>query len=234
MKSVLTICPSRGRPQLFAEMMESFIATRSPTTAMIAYLNSDDPELKNYVTKWPAYIKIVVGKPKYISEVYNMYAKDFPTFDYYAPINDDHLFMTPQWDQMLLGLCETQGKGWGVAMADDCLTDWNYYPHPSGCVVSGKMVRLLGYMVYPKLHHTGIDVTLGKLCNNLGILFGTKDVVIKHRHWLNSERPMDDNHKWIYGKKEQEYGKAAVQEYLFNKYPQDFQKLKDAMADKKC
>ena len=88
-------------------------------------------------------------------------------------------------------------------------------------------------MFYPKLHHIGNDVIMGKLFLALGILHGTKDVVIEHRHWANGMRSWDDNYKWVYGREEQDYGNAMVSEYLFNQYEIDFQKLKRAMEDDK-
>lgn len=231
-KSILTIVPSRKRPELLAEMMASFVATRSPENDLVVYVSKDDPRYDDYARSlpWPERCLMVNGPRQYISHTYNMFAEQNPQYDYYAPLNDDHFCITPGWDRKLVELLETKSRGWGCAMAADKLTDWDKYPHPSGCVVSKKTIDALGFMFYPKLHHIGNDVIMGKLFLALGILHGAKDVMIEHRHWVNGIRPMDDNYKWVYGREEQEYGNKMVMDYLYTQYNDDFKKLKEAMT----
>lgn len=228
--NVLTICPSRGRPEVLRNMIRSFQETSSPGNKLLVYLNDDDLKLPEYAGLLPLQVggRIDIGPRKFIAEVYNQYATGF---EYYAPINDDHFFITPQWDKKLIDILEEKGNGWGIAMADDKLTDWDKFLHPSGCIVSGKMVETLGYMIYPKIQHIGIDVMLMRLCKGIDRLFPTRDVVIEHRHWINGKRTIDDNYKWVYGDAQQAYGNAAVKEYLFQQYEKDVEKIKQAMRD---
>lgn len=233
-KTLLTICPSRGRPDVIAEMLKSFTETRSEKTDLLVYLNDDDPKLLDYKkvfadTYYP-FVVVVIGPRKFIVEVYNEFALAHSEYSYYAPINDDHIFHTYHWDEKLIKIVEKKGAGWGLAMADDMLTDFTESMHPSGCVISGNIIRALGYMVWPKLHHIGTDTFLQKICEGINRLFLTKDVIIEHRHWLNGRRPIDENYKWVYGADEQRYGACTISDYLYNHLPYDIEKLRTAMA----
>jgi len=209
-------------------MVDSFLATIRPggLTKMIVYLNEDDPTLGDYDLPKSDDIKVLVGPKKFIAEVFN----DFCVipFDYYANLNDDHLFVTPLWDEKLIELNEREMNGWGIACAEDTLTDWSKHPHPSGCVISGKAVRVLGWIAAPGTRHIGIDVIQGRLFGALGLLRLDKNVVIEHRHWVNGKRPMDENYRWVYSGEEQGHGDEAVRAYLYGQYKEDLEKLRKA------
>jgi len=212
-------------------MVESFLKTkRDGWTRMIIYLNDDDPRLMEYTNPEHPDIKMIVGPRRYIAEVFNWFSFARRA-DYYSNLNDDHLFVTEKWDEKLIALAEEKTNGWGIACADDKLTNWAQYLHPSGCVISGKATRALGWIAAPGVRHIGIDVVQGKLFGALGLLHFTKDVVIEHRHWVNGMRPMDDNYKWVYGKEEQDHGEKAVQDYMYEQFEKDKQRLKKAIAE---
>jgi len=211
-------------------MIQSFRETASPGNFLVVYLNDDDPKLSEYQKiEVPENCNIFVGPRKFIAEVYNEFSWRSQA-KYFAPVNDDHYFHTRFWDQKLIGILEQKGQGWGIAMADDLLSDWSRYLHPSGCIVSGKMARELGYMIYPKIQHIGIDVMLMKLCKGINRLFSTREIIIEHRHWINGKRTIDDNYKWVYSDAQQSYGDAAVKEYMLEHYENDVKKLLDAIA----
>lgn len=232
MKRLLAICPTRNRPDALVEMLTSFHATHSQGTHLLIYISPCDPRYQDYrviARSLPPDTEMIEGPRRFITETYNIFSTE-RVYDYYSSVNDDHFFVTPEWDKRLIDVVEAKGKGWGCAMAADKLTDWSKHPHPSGCVISGKIVRTLGYLFYPKLHHIGNDVLLGRLLKDLGLLFEAPEIIIEHRHWSNGYRPMDDNYKWIYGKEEQDYGDAAMKDYLFNQYHTDKKKIQEAMA----
>lgn len=231
--SVLTIVPSRGRPELLQEMMDSWAATRVLPGALVAYISQDDPEYIKYSrVALPSDCHIIQGPRQFITQTYNEFTfGNLGAYDYFAPLNDDHLCVTPGWDKALVELLDEKSHGWGCAMANDNLTNWNDFPHPSGCVISRKTLEVLGYMFWPKLRHIGNDIIMGKLYKALGILHGRMDVVIEHRHWVNGKRAFDDNYRWVYGKEEQDYGDREVREYFSTQYDEDFRKLSEAMKN---
>jgi hypothetical protein len=231
MNRLLVLCPTRERPKILERMLKSYLETKSSNTDLAIYLNADDPSLEEYryvlEKNYSPYFK--VGPRRYLAEAYNLFYSMFPEYDYYAPVNDDHVFITPGWDKKLIDIIETQGKGWGLAAAEDTLTNWNLYKHPSGCVISGNIPRTLGYMVWPKIHHIGIDDYYQRLMQGIDRLFHVPEVVIEHRHWLNGRALLDKNYKFVYGIEEQNYGRKAVEEYLKTQLEIDIAKLKEAM-----
>jgi hypothetical protein len=216
-------------------MVESFLATKGPLTRMIIYVSDDDSSAIDYEGMLPldGDIKLIFGPRRYIAEVYNKYSSE-NIFDYYANLNDDHFFVTPNWDSKLISIVEERGNGWGIACAADKLTDWTKHPHPSGCVISGKMTRVLGWIAPPGTRHIGIDVIQGRICKAIGRLFLAPEIVIEHRHWVNGMRPMDENYRWVYGREEQEHGDNAVTKYLYGQFNEDVKKLKEAIENEKA
>ena len=231
MSKILAMCPSRGRPKLLEEMLESFHRTKSKDTCMVVYLNEDDPKLPEYRREYRDEVLLIVGPRKYLSEAYNLIFKEFPDKDYYVPINDDHFFVTPEWDKKLIEVVETKGRGWGLAAAEDYLTDWDKWPHPSGCVISGNIPRTLGYFIWDKIQHIGIDDYLQYLMQGIGGLFHVPEVVIEHRHWINGKRFLDENYKWVYSQEQSAYGRKMVQEYLRDHLNSDVLKLMKGIGD---
>ena len=116
-----------------------------------------------------------------------------------------------------------------MAAAEDHLTDWDNWQHPSGCVLSGNIPRTLGYFVWPKIHHIGTDDYFQHLLQGINRLFHVPEILIEHRHWVNGKGLLDANYKWVYGVEEQNYGKAAFLEYYTTQLKQDIAKLKEAM-----
>jgi len=229
-KRILTMCPTRGRPSTLRDMLDSWAETRSPGTDMAVYLNTDDPKFAEYAhVVQGRYINVLMGSRLYLAQAYNHLCREFPGYDYYAPVNDDHFFITTAWDAELVGIVEREGNGWGMAAAEDNLTEWAAYQHPSGCVLSGNIVRALGHMIWPKFQHIGIDDYFQHLLQALNMLWHTKDVVIEHRHWINGKRMLDANYKWVYGQEQQIYGRAAVQEYLGAQLWNDVRTIQEAM-----
>jgi len=226
-KTLLVIVPSRGRPALCREMVESFLVTKGPLTKMIVYLNDDDPTVGDYDLPQSEDVRVLVGPRQFIAQTYNQFCV-IPA-DYYANLNDDHLFVTDRWDEKLIEICESKGRGWGIACAADKLTDWSTHPHPSGCVISGKMTRVLGWIAPPGTRHIGIDVIQGRICKAIDRLFFAPDILVEHRHWVNGMRPMDENYKWVYGREEQEHGDNAVVAYMHGLFKHDVAKIKAAM-----
>jgi hypothetical protein len=226
MRKLLVMCPSRGRPKILREMLDSYFYTKSIETDLVIYLNEDDPKLKEYPDN-----TCIVGPRLYLAEAYNEIFKRHPDYDYYVPINDDHVFITPGWDKKLINIVETKGKGWGLAAAEDRLTNWAEYQHPSGCVISGNIPRTLGYFVWPKIQHIGIDDYFQYLMQGIGRLFHDENIVIEHRHWINGKRPLDENYKWVYNQEQHNYGMRMVKEYLETQYAKDVEKLNEKIKE---
>jgi hypothetical protein len=235
MKELLVVCPTRERPKIFKRMLDSYYKTKSSTeTEMIVYLHEDDElNLTEYEgtikDKGDVTLRKLVGERLWLAQAYNRIFLLYPEYKYYSLLNDDHVFLTPGWDKKLIEIIETQGRGWGVACAEDLLTAWDKFQHPSGMVISGNIPRTLGYMVWPKIEHIGIDCYLMHLMNGIERMFHTEEVIIEHMHWSNGKALLDGNYKRAYQSSQYEYGMSMVSEYRQTQLDRDIAILKEAM-----
>ena len=229
MKKLLVMVPSRGRPKRLEEFLDSFDRTHSSGTDLFVYLNDNDPKKEEY-GKIPGLRFLHSGKQLYLAEAYNHIFKIYPDYDYYSLLNDDHYCITPEWDRKLIDIIEKKG-GTGLACCEDNLTDWKKFQHPSGMVISGNIPRSLGYMVWPKIQHIGIDCFFKELLTPLNMLYHTTDVVIEHRHWTNGKALLDENYRWVYHKDQYQYGMSMVEEYKRIQLQKDIEKLKKGVTN---
>lgn len=227
MKKLLVMVPSRGRPKRLEEFVSSMYktgATPDNGVDLIVYLNEDD--LKRY--EYGNYEKTLWGKRRYLAEAYNYLFQKYPNYDYYSLLNDDHYCITPGWDRKLIEMIEKK-DGWGLSCCEDNLTDWSKFQHPSGMIISGNIPRALGYMIYPRIEHIGVDCFFKELLTPLGLMYHTTDVVIEHRHWSNGKALLDENYRWVYNTNTFQHGMSMVAEYKRIQLSKDIEKIQQAM-----
>jgi len=227
---LLVICPTRRRPARCAEMLESFHKTKSKGTEIVVVTAYDD----NYVDEYKRVLKgvnhFVTQQPLHLTEVLNIFSyqlnKDVP---YFGEVNDDHFYITKHWDKILIDEIEKKGHGWGVACGTDTVDkNWYTHRHPSAAVISGNIVRALGYFVYPKIQHVGTDMYLRDIGDGISRLFHVPEVVIEHRHYLNNKAEKDENYNWVYAEQDN-YGKDMYRYWRDNVKPSDIEKIKGGM-----
>jgi hypothetical protein len=195
---LLIICPTRQRPELAKRMLDSFYETRSSAhTRIMFYISEDDPEIENYLAGKE--IKeilefYIVGARRTIIEVFN-YISFFRHADYYGEINDDHIYRTKGWDKILIEKIEHDGKGWGIAHGNDLI---NGSALPGAIVISGNIVRTLGYMALPALHHLYVDNYFKTIGAGINRLFYCPEVIIEHCHWAVGKAIKDDTYNAKY------------------------------------
>lgn len=222
---LLMICPSRNRPDRIKEMLDSFDKTKSSGTELIIYISEDDYRLSEYKESLKGR-DFIIGPRRSISEVYNYIAcEKMPNWLYYGLIDDDHIFITPNWDSCFIEAIEKAG-GFGLACGIDRLTDWEKFQHPSGCVIDGRVIRALGYFIYPAIRHIGVDMFLGKLFMELGRLHRLTDVIIEHRHRINNMAQDDSNYQQVYSAESISQGVAAFEEWRDNFMQDDLAKIR--------
>jgi hypothetical protein len=229
MKRLLVICPSRNRANMLARMLKSFDETKSEGTDIAIMINDDDPSLDSYkeVLKDRQY---EICKKAPISAEVNYMVNKHPDYEYYADVADDHIYRTKGWDRILIEEIESKG-GWGVAFG------WGMiHPKearlPQAAVVSGNIVRALGNMYDPGIHHTYTDNYLQDIAEKLGILFPRPDVVIEHMHALNGKAEMDDNYRWVLSQEALALGKEQYTNWKRDGFMRDVDKILAKMNKK--
>jgi len=202
---VLSMCSSRGRPARCAEMVESFLATRRGPACLWVYV--DEAEIDHYRDLMQTHnaadngVMIVAGPYKTMIQVFNDFSK--APADYYHEVNDDHVFITPGWDLLLSAAL--RGR---VGMA---------YPRlrhlPSSLMMSGELVRRLGYFAYPAFTHSFVDNFFVELGEAIGCMVEVPECIIEHRHWSFGMAPMDAVYEHVVATQNSDANRAALKQW---------------------
>jgi hypothetical protein len=185
-------------------MLESFFKTKTIADIWV-HLCDDDPMIQEYKQVLSG-IPHEVGPHKYLAQVYNYGALvKFPDYDCYHDANDDHVFHTHGWDQVMYDEIMKHG-GIGVAYGKT-------QNLPTAIMVGVGQVRALGYWFPPGFQHHSVDLFVRDLGEATKTLYYLPDVDIEHRHVVFGKALNDDNYKWVYGKEQQLIGMAAYSQW---------------------
>lgn len=182
-RSLLVICPTRGRVHKCKEMLKSFLLKSNKSDSGILFLVDDnDPELNKYLTLFHDYsVAYTVNPRKTYIELMNQASQILPDYKYYCPANDDFIFETNGWDMALMGIIEDQFKGVGIVYCDDGLQKEKV---PVVAVISGEIIRSLGWVFPPALGHLFGDNALQVIGRALNRICYASNIVVRHNHLL--------------------------------------------------
>jgi len=217
---LLTICPSRSRPQRLAKMIKSFNETSSISDLIIC-LDTDDPELDNYKQTEHSY---VIQERMSTQEIINKAFKDNPDYDYYHVTNDDVVYKTNGWDERLVDILYK--KNGGVSYGNDLLSSGSNPAHPC---IDGRLVRALGWIILPTLTHLYGDTVLKQIAISINKLFYLQDVIIEHETWMNLKADMDKTYERTNNSEMYRKDGEAWKHWLYNNSYDDTQKARKAL-----
>jgi hypothetical protein len=182
-------------------MLESFHATRRGKTEIVVYPNNSRP----------------------LVEVINSAIKEYPGFDFYQEVNDDHVYITEGWDLKLMASIDRIGFAWGN---DGFNTGAGL---PSAVVMSANMIEALGYFFLPTLKHTYCDNVLLDIGRETKTMFYNPEVLIEHRHCIFGKAPVDDIYREVMSRESMEYGKRAFELWAATQKAKDIERLNNAV-----
>jgi len=218
---LLSICSTRSKPGLVMEMLKSFDETKSKGTEIVLYVWEDDPKIDEYKKNLEGR-NVIYGEKRFMSEVLNYITTEvYPDIPYYQNINDDHYFVVKGWDKMMTGVLD-DNNGWGVSY---CKGKGGIH-NPNAEIVSGKIVRTIGYYIYPKYRQFGLEpyfISLGEACGFFYI-----PEVIEHRSVNAGFGEKDEVYKFIYSPEEMTNARNAYNEWLEHK-DEAFEKIRLAI-----
>jgi hypothetical protein len=172
--------PTKGRPQNAIRLQKAFHDTTTLNTRVIFILSDNDDKLPQYKNAGlNETILVTPQQPGFVSPLNLGYLKDRRKVYSYALgfMGDDHLPVTPGWDEKLVNaLLEMQG---GLVYANDLFQGAAI---PTSIIMSYHVPLALGYMTLPTLKHLYADnywLDLGRAINKIKYL---PDVVIEHLH----------------------------------------------------
>lgn len=170
------LLPSRGRPHLVQRLMPHF------QTPGILLLDDDDHHRYEGVALADGW-KRVVRRRMHLSAKVNAGFDGSPDEPWYGVINDDHLPVTKDWDLLLTNPVR------GMAWPHD-----NYAGRISVLVMSGDLVRKLGWFACPDIRHFYLDDVHELIAECLGYR-GSPEIVVSHEHVNAGRMPVDQTYR---------------------------------------
>ncbi len=215
---MLVICPSRGRPQNIAALLDCWTDTAA-TARLIVCVDNDDPTLDEYeALDIP---ELVIGPRKGLCGWANMiavghgYSEDC---DIIGLIGDDVRPRTIGWD----GAIRCSMRQLGIVYGNDLHQREALPTHP---FMDMEIVRRLGYMAPPELAHLYIDNFWKCLGMALGTLVYRDDVILEHMHPHADKAPMDEGYRQVNSRNAYKEGRRAFTEYMATRFAADVAKL---------
>lgn len=241
------LCPTRGRPKLFERMLRSIHSTIAShrNIEILIYLDHDDPRLSSYDAiidygdrpKYRMYApSLDDGKARTVGEAWNILAHA-AVGEYLLMGNDDHVYMTPHWDQKLLDiLSERMPKdGIFVAWVDD--KTGKAARRCAFPIVSRKWYETLGYFTPECFNFLYHDTWIWDVGKRLDRTFYIPEVVIEHRHFAFKKAEYDDTYQ-RHRVGVENARRREVDKQMFNSMAgqrqSDAYKLKDLIISRVC
>ena len=183
---VLTICPSRDRPQPLYRMIDSFL--RTSTHAELVVVIDEDQTAMYDLTKFGPRVSCVVKSPARGGPVacYNGVWSS-RSAEVYGALLDDCEFLTPGWDDFCLEARERLPGRVGLISpwsnvkdsADHVTAEMDYVQF---MFITREWGAAVGYFAYPKCIHYCWDTVLEVLADSTSILRVPKETFsICHR-----------------------------------------------------
>lgn len=222
--TLITMCSTRSRPQIFLRMAKSFVDTKeSANSFLVAYVYENDPKVEEYKKldlTGMSCVDIIYEKDRCMVEVLNYISTELiPDADFYSEVNDDHVFITPGWDMKMIDAITQKNSGFAIAYGKT-------ENLPTATMCSGSVVRGLGYFFPREYKHSWVDNWLVNIGFETNILTYLPDVIVEHRHHAFGLSEKDS----VYNYAEQDYanGKEVFEKWVREKKDSDY-KLVEAL-----
>jgi hypothetical protein len=168
---VAVLCPTRGRDNLCATLIDSVIGTSEAD--VILYVDDDDISRPTGLGKYGNRVHVVVGPRLGPCKATNALVSEYPEYSAYGFVPDDCTMMSMGWDAYLLEkLAAFPGRIGVVSPA------FNHEPFGQ-CVdipfVSSEWVDTLGWFSHPKFQHWCGHTLLAVLGHCTELVFAPKD-----------------------------------------------------------
>jgi len=227
--TLITMCSSRSRPEIFLRMAKSFVETKEGANSfLVAYVYENDPMVESYKKinlSGMSCVDIIYGKDRCMVEVLNYISTElFPDADFYSEANDDHTFVTIGWDMKMIDAICNKNNGFSIAYGKT-----EYLPTATMC--SGSVVRGLGYFFPPEYKHSWVDNWLVTIGFETNILTYLQDVIIEHTHPAFSLAKRDLTYK--YAEQDSVHGKEVFEKWLIEQKDNDCKIIGSLKLEKK-
>lgn len=224
MTALVTIVPSRGRPQAAREMVTTFRETCSSDPLLVFAVDRDDPTLEAYLDLLhPGQVDVYIAPaPSTMVKTLNAAALQYAPQAYaVAFMGDDHRPRTIGWD--LAYLDALHGLETGIVYGNDLFQGQNI---PTQVAMTADIIQTIGHMAPPTLTHLFVDnywLDLGVDANCIRYL---PDVIVEHVHPFAGKADVDDGYLRVNTPEMYAKDSAAYAAYMDAHLLADIQKVK--------
>lgn len=207
------VVPSRGRPENAERLAQAFIDTQTEAD-LYFIIDNDDPKWNEYAKN--ENIKCLPADNKTggcaaslnTGAIYLLDFTQFPLYDYFVFLGDDHLPRTQNWDKAFI---QALGINTGIVYGNDLLQGENL---PTAFGMSRDLVTQLQGMTFPGCIHLFFDNFVKQLGIDLNYLKYLPDVIIEHLHPVAGKAEMDEGYARVNQPKWYEEDLLTLQKYL--------------------
>lgn len=176
--SLLTIIPTRGRPEQCARLIESFDKT-TDNADLLFVVDPDDPSYEGM--DWKGHATVLLDPRGTMVEKLNFVAMqlldDYDRMVWYA---DDNEFITPHWDTLMQATLDAMGGSGWVYSYDHRRTDI-----PETWMVSTDVVREMGWLANPLMSQYFVADSIGVIARRASLIRFCKEAEVPHHHYDN-------------------------------------------------
>lgn len=223
---ILLLVPTRGRPDMAREMAESFLATKPVNSYLLFLLDNEadflpSPHPHGHWGQWSFGAADVRGAVAPLNRA--LHHATSGGYDTIAFLNDDHRFITPDWEQRII---EARQK-YAVVYPNDCFNNESALTIP---FFDARIPKALGFIAPPCLCHLYSDDFWFHMGNALHSIKYLPDVKIEHVHPFSGKREMDATTAAVNTTEARERDRLAFWSYMATEFPSDVEKARKVMA----
>lgn len=222
--TLLTLCPSRGRPDNAIEAYASFVKMKAEDSHMIFVVDADDPTVGQYTDNVPTDVIEPSGRRGMTGPLNEAAARYWDSYEVIGFIGDDHRFRTPYWDRIMGDYLV--GHGGGFAYANDL--NWKDGEIPTSIFGSSSIWKALGWVALPEADHLYLDNTWRVLGDGADCLFYFPLVIIEHVHPAYGKAEWDDGYKLVNSATMYNHDREAFESWLTTRAPEDIERVRQS------
>jgi hypothetical protein len=207
-RDLLVIIPSRGRPDVIAELAEEFFINSVGFADLL--IGTDDDDVDYPTVEGVLYER---GPRLRLNGTLNKLSVKYAgEYEYIGFAGDDHRFRTDGWDENILSTLDDMDLG--VVYGNDLLQGENL---PTAVFMTSEIVKRLGYMSPPGLVHLYMDnfwLEIGKATN----IKYLHDTVIEHMHPLAGKADWDDRYLEVNSNEVAMHDRKEFERYMVEEF----------------
>lgn len=182
--SIALLCPTRGRPERFGQMLDSALKTAKEKFEVLVYLDDDDSRKNEYYN----YYAVFHNGPRIgLGPAYEYLSKR-TSADLLMLCADDLIFRTEHWDEAVRDATPPDLK---CVISFD---DKGIKPEDGHPFIGRTFMEKLGSITHPELSHCHVDswpVGIAKRAR----VFKRLPIVIQHMHPKNRNAADDETYR---------------------------------------